>query len=560
MNDLDMMLSDARDEVDAAVEGLTPPPFRSSNPTAGRRLAVAVATAAVLLTVIGGSTWWVRNQGNDANVAVTDATTESTAHVATDSSLVVDGAGEAEARAIAELEERLRTVSLDLRTIVSAPNEIDVQALSSRYDSIAALAETAADELQTRAAQLADRLAAVARMAGEVDAALNDLTAKRDMMAVQLQSLRTAGDVATLAAEVDAAEAQIDALRLMRDELAALASELESEMSAIYVAIAPNDPEDGLTVTAHDFGLRDRGLGASFVGVASHGADLWAITSLVVSPDEQREYGLVMRIGGASPIIEDTVELEQPMQYISAGDTVIWLARAGDGALPESSVATVDPASLEVEMADLDRLAVTAIAGDDEGLWLASSWPAQVSYFDRTARQLTKSFELGGDGPVTSIALATEPSPVLWAGMADGRVVRIDAATGSELSVTELGDMVTDLAVTGAIDPRGAAPVWVTTIRGAHLLDGGGTLVDTHTLGDAACCALPQSGISDSAWILTQSGELRHVYPGTNELVVAVEAPTDDPDEGRGPRAMTAAGPSIWIVQGPWLTEVRFPQ
>lgn len=60
--------------------------------------------------------------------------------------------------------------------------------------------------------------------------------------------------------------------------------------------------------------------------------------------------------------------------------------------------------------------------------------------------------------------------------------------------------------------------------------------------------------------IAATSGELRFAFPGGIDLITTIPPPDGDPNEGGGPRSITSQGLSIWLAQGPWLTQVRFPQ
>ncbi len=408
--------------------------------------------------------------------------------------------------------------------------------------------------------ELTLELDAVISHSDEIDRAIADLESKRDAMAASLQLSPNSDELTAIESAMRDAEAQVAAIRAMRDELAARAERLEAGLSEVYAAIGPEAQVDAITITHHDYGLRDVGLGTTISALASAGDDVWAAISLVIAPEEQRDYGLVLHIDGATGEAIDRVELPQPMHHIAASSDVVWLARAGDGALPDNLVASLDVRTLDTEIWDLGDLSVGAIAAGDTGLWIAGSEPDTLSFFDPATGGVTVSFALGGDGPVTTLAVSPAPRPVLWAATANGSLVRIDASSGEMLGVTETESNVIDLAVTGAIGPSGASPVWAVSDDRAHLVDSDGTIVATQPLDEMACRVLARPGISDGVWLATYSGQLRYLYPGGNDLVASIPYPTDDPDEGGGPAAIAESGLSVWLAQGPWITEVRFPQ
>ena len=110
-----------------------------------------------------------------------------------------------------------------------------------------------------------------------------------------------------------------------------------------------------------------------------------------------------------------------------------------------------------------------------------------------------------------------------------------------------------------AVEPDGSSPVWALGDQ-AVLVDGVGTIVERTPLDGDACCAVALPALGDAIWLAMSSGDVLHVYPGAVDLVVNAPYPTDDPDEGGGPHAITTTGLSVWLVQGAWLTQVQFPQ
>ena len=187
---------------------------------------------------------------------------------------------------------------------------------------------------------------------------------------------------------------------------------------------------------------RTAGIGAPAVDLAFGAGSLWAATG---------GFGEVLRIDPELVAVTERIPLGPPdateaptVQAIAANDTTVWAGAQG-GLVP------IDAASGEPRPAiDLGAASALSITVGGDAVWAT------------TLRQRAKRVEAGSDQVTTDFYAGTFILPValdgdaVWVGAADeGRLWRLDAATGATQLTTEAGRGSSGIAV-------GLGAVWVT--------------------------------------------------------------------------------------------------
>jgi hypothetical protein len=555
MIDIEQRLHDARRAVEAAIAGIDAPTLPHAAPAVPwRRVAAAAAAALVLLVVIGGSGLWIRSQ-RTTDVAEPDvtATTEITPP----------------ADAAAALEGRSRLLANDVRNIQSALLA-DTEALVTRYDEAVDLVGSAGSaEATARLAEMEGRLAEIERVRDEVVSDLAQLEAEIAEIAVRLATLAGAPDAElrnALETRLNEAESRVDRIRDVRAELASLAGRLDAEIAALR-ALAATPAAEAITITDHDLGFADRSITDARLAALAADPDrrtLWAVTGLLLDP-AGAESAEVLHIEAATGEVLDVIEVPQPMTMIDPLDGMVWIARWGDGGLPDNLIGVIDPATGDVRLWNIGDFSVSAIAGDETGAWLVQGggWPPEFARFDLASETIGARYPVDVTGPLNDVVVTLgDGGPVAWVADWSGAIVRLDVATGGELSRSVVpGDGVADLQVAAASDDRAGFSVWALDRRGrAYRLGSDGTVIAEFAWDEASCC-LTGDPISETTWIVTSQGTLYAGHPAVDPtIVVTLDEVTDAGGDPWIPAATAQTGNSVWIARGPWLTEVRFPQ
>jgi ABC-type transport system substrate-binding protein/class 3 adenylate cyclase len=219
---------------------------------------------------------------------------------------------------------------------------------------------------------------------------------------------------------------------------------------------------------------------------------------------------------------------------MAKGRGSLWVAN-----LDDKSVTRVDLASRKAVLAIPVSKAPTAVAADQEGVFVSAG--DALSKIDPRYNQVTETRRYGAPSGLAAASEST-PRPTLsafgsiWAVNPDGYVIRIDPRSGRRLATVDVGNDPSAIAA-------GAESVWVTNSADGTVtrIDPSSLVTNTIPVGhDPTAIAVNSAG----AWVANAGDNaVVHVDPDTNAVVGTTPV-------GRDPTAILATPTVLWVANG----------
>jgi hypothetical protein len=273
--------------------------------------------------------------------------------------------------------------------------------------------------------------------------------------------------------------------------------------------------------------------------MAVDGEYLWIAGPQRVSSD-RGEWAEILQANVPTQRLTGVWDLTMDMHAIDAADGTVWMARAGDGALPDSLVGRLDVATGDLEVTDVGDLSPRDIVATETGAWLVS-WnggsESELAFVDGATMRVGSRITMPeGAGP-QAVALH---DGVLWVGSWDGLVYRFDTNSWQFLDAYDTSLAIVDILVEE--DRFGSdLAVWVLGDGGGvRKLRADGTVVVTVSLPGFGR-ALAAGGTMGTVWAVTATGKVYLVGDdGEPYLVAETGVP--------GVTDMVFDGGHLWIL------------
>ena len=244
-----------------------------------------------------------------------------------------------------------------------------------------------------------------------------------------------------------------------------------------------------------------------------------------------------------SRVVADVAVGARPIA-VAVGEGGVWVANADDG-----TVSRIDPETLKVAKTIGIGSPASDIAVGSGSVWVANGSEGTVTRIDSRTNVVLSTTDLSGTDELTpagAYSVAVGYGGV-WVGSGQGKVIRLDPATGDFVTSVPIGQTPTDVAT-------GEGAVWVTTLEGRTIR------IEPRTNAVTAAAFAPSFPFPLS--IAAGGGAVWVGQPGERAGTVWRIDPTTVSATGTTavfalPRGIATAPSAVWIAGGTAGTVVK---
>ena len=289
-----------------------------------------------------------------------------------------------------------------------------------------------------------------------------------------------------------------DAAELIRTQVADTIAELPTELLDCADLSAFLEPSQATALSAD---LIERAaLGRD---IAAGGGFVWVSTDLIFEPGV--ETAEVLQIDASTGLLVAALDVSQPMSHLDYDSGFLWMARTGDGALPDNLVGIINPATGDVQVTNIGEFSTRAISADENGVWLAqgNGWDPALMRVGRDLEVVFR-FDLGFGAGIVDMAVV---DGVAWLILDDSSITLINLDNGAVIDRARFGAPLVAIAAGGDhTNPTGGA-IWIAYEQGTvgALGSDGKVILNSFVIPSQPCCILADES-SETIWLVGSEG------------------------------------------------------